>query len=356
VRWGIVSTAHINRLVIPGAHESPLVELVGVASRDLGRAEAYAREWGIERAYGSYEGLLADPDIEAVYISLPNTLHCEWSVRALEAGKHVLCEKPLSRHPGEVESAFDAADRAGRLLMEAFMYRHNPQTGRLAELVASGAIGELRLVRSAFSYSLYDPGNIRLSADLEGGALMDIGCYCVSGARLLAGEPETVYGQARIGETGTDWVFAGTMRLPGDVLAQFDCGTALPLRDELEAIGSEGSLFLDDPWHCRRPVIELRLADAVEQIELEPVDSYRLQLENLSAAIRGEAESLLGRTDALAQARALEALHNSASSGQPVHMSEADAVDRDASGQDSGSSSTSSGVIRQARSSSSARP
>jgi len=150
---------------------------------------------------------------------------------------------------------------------------------------------------------------------------MDVGCYCVSGTRLLAGEPETVYGQARIGETGTDWILAGTMRFPGDVLAQFDCGTALPERDELEAIGSEGSLFLDDPWHARRPVIELRRGDAVERIELDPVDSYRLQLENLSAAIRGEAEPLLGRTDAVAQSRALEALHNSAALGQPVRLS-----------------------------------
>ena len=200
------------------------------------------------------------------------------------------------------------------------MYRHNPQTARLAELVASGAIGELRLVRSAFSYSLYDAANIRLRLDVEGGALMDVGCYCVSGTRLLAGEPETVYGQARVGETGTDWVFAGTMRLPGDVLAQFDCGTALPVRDELEAIGSEGSLFLDDPWHCRSPVIELRRGGPVERIELEPVDSYRLQLENLSRAIRGEGEPLLGRKDAVAQSRALEALHTSAVTGEPVHL------------------------------------
>ena len=321
VRWGIVSTADINRLVIPGAHESPLVDLVGVASRDRARAEAYASEWSIPRAYGSYEELLADPAIDAVYISLPNTLHCEWSVRAVEAGKHVLCEKPLSRNQAEVEAAFDAAERAGRLLSEAFMYRHNPQTARLLELVGGGAIGELRLVRSAFSYSLYDADNIRLRPEVEGGALMDVGCYCVSGTRLLAGEPESVFGRAWIGESGTDWVFTGSLRFPGDVLAAFDCGTALPVRDELEAIGSEGSLFLDDPWHCRRPVIELRRADGVERIELEPVDSYRLEVENVSRAIRGEAELLLGRADAVAQAGALEALHASAGSGRAVDLS-----------------------------------
>jgi len=320
VKWGIISTADINRKVIPGAHASPKVDLVAVASRDQGRADAYAGKWEIPRAYGSYEELLADPEIEAVYISLPNTLHCEWSINALDAGKHVLCEKPMSRHTDEVEAAFDAAERNDRFLSEAFMYRHNPQTKRLKELVESGTIGELRLIRSAFSYALYDEDNIRLRTDVEGGALMDVGCYNVSGSRLLGGEPERVTGEAWFGPSGTDWVFTGTLRFPGDVIALFDCGTAMTERDELEAIGSEASLFLDNPWHCTVPVIELRRDDKVERIELEPVDSYRLELENLSDAIRGEGELLLGRADAVGQARALEALYESATSGAPVSL------------------------------------
>jgi predicted dehydrogenase len=318
VRWGIVSTADINRKVIPGAQASPKVELLGVASREQARADAYAQEWTIPRAYGSYEALLEDPEIEAVYISLPNTLHVEWSIRAVEAGKHVLCEKPLSRHPDDVEAAFDAAERARRILSEAFMYRHNPQTKRLAELVASGAIGELRLVRAAFSYGLYDTDNIRLRTDVEGGALMDVGCYCVSGSRLLAGEPETAYGEAWFGPSGTDWVFGATLRFADDVIATLDCGTALHERDELEAIGSEGSLFVDDPWHCQKPGIEVRRDDGVERIEVERADSYQLELENLSDAIRGEGRPLLGREDAVGQARALEALHRSATTGERV--------------------------------------
>jgi predicted dehydrogenase len=318
VKWGIVSTADINRKVIPGAKASPKVDLVGVASRTQERADAYAREWEIPRAYGSYEAMLDDPEIEAVYISLPNTLHVDWSMRALEAGKHVLCEKPLTRRPHEVEAAFAAADRAGRFLMEAFMWRHNPQTRKLVELVGDGAIGELRLVRSTFSYSLYDDENIRLKTEVEGGALMDVGCYDVSASRLLAGEPERVFGEAWYGPTGTDWVFTATMRFPNDVIATFDCGTALVNRDELEAIGSEGSLFLDDPWHCLRPGIELRRGGEVERIEIERQDSYRLELENLSDAIRGAGEPLLGREDALGQARALEALHASATTHMPV--------------------------------------
>jgi predicted dehydrogenase len=320
VKWGIISTADINRKVIPGAHASPKVELVAVASRDQARAAEYAKTWEIERAYGSYEALLADPEIEAVYISLPNTMHCDWSIKALEAGKHVLCEKPLSRHTEQVEAAFDAAGRTGRLLSEAFMYRHNPQTKRVKELVDEGAIGELRLVRSAFSYSLYDEDNIRLRTDLEGGALMDVGCYNVSGSRLFGGEPQHVYGEAWFGPSGTDWVFGGTLRFPGDVIALFDCGTAMTNRDELEAIGTEGSLFLDDPWHCNVPVIEVRRDGKVERIEPEPVDSYRLELENVSDAIRGEAELLLARDDAIGQARTLEALHESATLGKPVNL------------------------------------
>ena len=320
VKWGIMSTANINRKVIPGAHASPKIDLIAVASRDQARAEAYAKTWEIERAYGSYEALLEDPDVEAVYISLPNTMHIEWSIKALEAGKHVLCEKPLSRHADAVEAAFDTADRVGRLLSEAFMYRHNPQAKRAKELVDSGAIGELRLVRSTFSYSLYDEENIRLREEVEGGALMDVGCYTVSGSRLFGGEPERVFGEAWFGPTGTDWVFGGVLRFPDNVVALIDSGTAMPERDELEAIGSEGSLFLDDPWHCRVPVIELRREGSVELIELEPADSYRLELENVSDAIRGEGELLLGREDAVGQALALEALFESATTGTSVEL------------------------------------
>jgi xylose dehydrogenase (NAD/NADP) len=319
VRWGFLSTANINDKLLPGAQASPDLDVVAVASRDAGRAEAYARKRGIERAYGSYEELLADPEVEAVYISLPNSMHVDWSVRALEAGKHVLCEKPLSRHPEDVERAFDAAEKAGRILMEAFMYRHNPQTKRLVELVADGAIGRLRLVRAAFSFPLDDASNVRLDAELEGGGLMDVGCYCVSGARLLAGEPESVYGE-QVAASGVDELFTGMLRFPDDVLAEIDCGLVLPVRDELEAIGEEGSIFLDDPWHCRTPVLEMRREDSTERIELEPVDSYRLQLEDMSAAVRGGEEPLLGCEDALRQARVIEALYRSADEGRPVSL------------------------------------
>jgi xylose dehydrogenase (NAD/NADP) len=233
----------------------------------------------------------------------------------------VLVEKPFDKRPDRVEEAFDAAGRAGRFLSEAFMFRHNPQTKRLTELVEGGAIGNPQAIRAAFSYSLYDPENVRLRADVEGGALMDVGCYCISGSRLLGGEPTRVFGEQVIGPTGVDVRFHGTMRFPSDVVSQWDCGMVMPDRDELEVIGDEASLFLDDPWHCRAPVIELRRDEQTERIELELVDSYGLELENLSDAIRGQGEPLLGREDAVAQARTIEALFRSAESATPIELS-----------------------------------
>ncbi|HUK94584.1 MAG TPA: Gfo/Idh/MocA family oxidoreductase [Gaiellaceae bacterium] len=312
VRWGIVSTALINRLVIPPAQSSELCDLIAVASREQARAEEYTREWGIERAYGSYEALLEDPDVEAVYISLPNSLHCEWSIRAVESGKHVLCEKPMSPRAAEVEAAFDAADKAGRFLMEAFMWRHHPQTRRVTELVDGGAIGRLRVIRSSFGFLLSDPENVRLRPEIEGGALMDVGCYCVSGSRLLGGEPLHAAGAQVVGPTGVDILFSAAMLHEGGVTSHFDCGFVVPDRDELELIGDEGSIFLDDPWHAREPVIGVRRDGEVERIEVEKANSYGLELENLSQAIRGEAEPLLGREDAVGNARAIELLYASA--------------------------------------------
>ena len=320
VTWGILSTARINELVLAGARGSDRVTMLAVASRERARAEAYAREHGIQRAYGSYEELLEDPDVQAVYISLPNALHVPWSIRALEAGKHVLCEKPLTRHPEEVEEAFDVAERKGRLLQEAFMWRHNPQTQRMAELVRDGAIGELRLIRSSFSFTADDPRDVRLLTELDGGSLMDVGCYCVSAARLLAGEPERVYGEQVKNDSGVDVRFAATMRFPGGVMSQFDSALDLPVREELELVGDQGSLVVHDPWHALAPKLELRRGSGVEEVALEPVDSYRLELEDLSDAILGKKKPLLGRADALGQATVIEALSRSAEEGRSVAL------------------------------------
>ena len=320
VRWGVLSTADINRHVIPPLYESPVSDVVAVASRTQERADAYAEEWGIAHAYGSYEALLDDPEVEAVYVSLPNGMHVEWSIRCLEAGKHVLVEKPFSRSAAEVARAYDAAGRADRLLMEAFMYRHHPQTAALARLVRDGAVGDVRLVRATFSFTIRD-GDVRLDPGLEGGALMDIGCYCVSGSRLVAGEPVLAAARRVVGSTGVDLRLAGTLVFPGEVLGQIDCAFDLPLRQRLEVVGSDGSLLVASPWGCQDPGIELRRGDECERVEVEDIDRYRLQSDNFSRAIRGLEPQLLGRDDALGQAWAIEALYASAEhGGEPVEV------------------------------------
>ena len=317
LRLGLLSTAHINAKLVAGAAEADEVDVVAVASRDSGRAREHADQLGVERALGSYEELLGDGEVDAVYISLPNGMHVDWSIRALDAGKHVLCEKPLTRRPEEVERAFDAADRNDRVLAEAFMWRHHPQALRMRELVSE--LGDLRLVRSAFSFSLDEPENIRLAAGLDGGALMDVGCYCVSGARFLLGEPEQVTAHSRVQDV--DVRLVATMSFESGALAHFDCGFDLPPRDELEVVGSEGSLFLDDPWHSRTPVIEHRLADgSLTEVKAETADPYGCELVDFARACAGEAEHPYGREDAVGQARAIAALYEAADSGRAVSL------------------------------------
>jgi D-xylose 1-dehydrogenase (NADP+, D-xylono-1,5-lactone-forming) len=317
MRLGLLSTAHINESLVGGARLVDDVEVVAVASRDRGRAERQASALEIGTTHGSYEALLADPDVDAVYISLPNSMHVDWSIRALEAGKHVLCEKPMARSPELVERAFDAAERAGRVLAEAFMWRHHPQAKLLVELLPR--VGTLRLVRTAFSFPLERADDIRLSSALGGGSLMDVGCYCVSGARLVAGEPLEALGREVVGGDGVDVRFTGALRFSHDVLGHFDCGLDMPGRHELEVVGSAGSLFLADPWHSREPVIEIRNADgSTEQVKPQPDDPYASELRDFAAAAAGEREALFGRADAVGQARTISALYDSASSGEVI--------------------------------------
>jgi D-xylose 1-dehydrogenase (NADP+, D-xylono-1,5-lactone-forming) len=316
---GLLSTARINKELVAGASRARGVEVVAIGSRDRARAEAQARALDVPRAHGSYEALLDDPDVEAVYIALPNSLHVEWSLRALQAGRHVLCEKPLSRRPEDVERAFDLAERSELVLAEAFMWRHHPQAQRLLGLLEE--IGELRLIRASFSFLLEDAGDVRLQAALDGGALMDVGCYCVSAARLLAGELRAVSAQQVLGGDGVDVRLMGMLQFAGDVLATIDCGFDLAARDELEVTGTRGVLWLDDPWHARSPAIELRPADGpVEHIAVAPLDPYACELEDFAAAVAGERGPNYGREDALAQARAIAALYASAEANERMEV------------------------------------
>ena len=316
MKLGLLSTARINQALLRAVPTR--VEIAAVASRDAAKAQAYAGEHGIERAHGSYEALLADDGIDAVYVSLPNGLHHEWTLKAIEAGKHVLVEKPYSRRAAEAEEAWAAAERAGLVVMEAFMWRHHPQAALARSLVEEGAIGRLSLIRTTFSFPLEEPGNVRLAADLDGGALMDVGCYCISGARLLGGEPEQVFGEQVIGPSGVDLGFFGTLRFPGDVVAQFDASFTLPERQRLEAVGDGGTLVLEAPW---RVDWGGRLLVNDEPVDVPATNSYEHELANFAAAIAGEDEPLLGREDAVAQARVIEALYRSAESGEVVELS-----------------------------------
>jgi xylose dehydrogenase (NAD/NADP) len=322
LRLGLLSTAHINEKLVAGARLVDEVDVVAVASRSQERAAAQAEQLEVERALGSYEALLEDPDVDAVYISLPNSMHVDWSVRALEAGKHVLCEKPLARAVEPVERAFDAADAAGRVLAEAFMWRHHPQADRLVELLPR--VGELRVVRAQFSFALdaatlEAADNIRLSRELEGGALMDVGCYCVSAARLVAGEPLAVTGQQVTGEV--DLRFVATLEFPGGVLAHFDCGVDTVDRAQLEVAGSQGTMVLNDPFHSLEPGLEVPAADgSTEWVEVERENPYACELRDFAAAVAGEREPRLGRADAVGQARAIAALYESAERGARVEL------------------------------------
>jgi D-xylose 1-dehydrogenase (NADP+, D-xylono-1,5-lactone-forming) len=328
VRWGVLSTAGIGRLVIEATRAADHAEFVAVASRDAGRARAFAGELGLGHSFGSYEELLASSQVDAVYVPLPVAMHTEWTVKALEAGKHVLCEKPLATSTADAARCFDAAEAAGRRCVEGLMYRHHPQTTLARRLVADGAIGRLAHVWAALSVSV-PPDDIRRSLELGGGALGDLGCYCASAIRLFAGDPARVSAiQVRDGTAGVDLRMAATLRLPGDVLAQFDVALDLTRRDELELVGTEGRLVIPDPWLCRASHLELSRDGRVEHVPVDPDgalgltdserDVYRIELDTVSAVIAGGGEPPFGRSDAVAQATVLEALYRSAELGTPV--------------------------------------
>jgi len=314
IRWGLLGTSRINAKLLAGARLSDSAEVVAVGSRSVETGRAFASANGIERAHGSYEALLADPDIDAVYIPLPNSMHHPWTLTALAAGKHVLCEKPYTRRPEEVEVTWDAAEASGLVLQEAFMWRHTPQAERLVELLPR--IGELVAIRSTFSHRLGDDADIRVDAGLDGGSLMDVGSYCISGARLVAGrEPEVVYGQQVTSSDGVDRRFAALLRFGAGLAATFHSGFDSS-SESFEVIGRDGTILLPDPWHS---VTGLIIVDGEEE-RVEPTNPYQCELDDMAAAIRGEKAPRLGRSDALGQARTIEALYRSADQGVPVKL------------------------------------
>jgi D-xylose 1-dehydrogenase (NADP+, D-xylono-1,5-lactone-forming) len=318
-RWGLLSTARINRAIIPPIQASDRHELAAVASRDRDRGEAYAREWGIPRIHDSYETLIDDPDIDAIYNPLPNALHAAWTIRAVRAGKHVLCEKPLATTVADVDAIAREAKAAGVVVTEAFMYRHHPQTLRLKALVDERAIGKLRLIRSAFTFPLTRTGDVRWEPALGGGSLWDVGCYPVSIARLLAGaEPQEVFGRSRQGKEDVDEAFTGQITL-GEVVAQFDAGFRAPLRTHLEVVGTDGVITASAPF---KPGPDARLVvsrgEATDIVEVENQPLYIGELDDLAdAATLGRAPRVT-LADSRGNVATIVALYESARTGRPV--------------------------------------
>jgi len=251
LRWGVISTAYIGVVkVIPGMQQGELSEIVAIASRDLTRAQAAASKLGIPKAYGSYHELIADPEIEAIYNPLPNHLHAEWTLAAARAGKHVLCEKPLALNWSEARMIADGCRKAGVKLMEAFMYRLHPQWVRVREIVQSGRIGQLMAIQAFFSYRNLDPANIRNVREYGGGALLDIGCYCINLSRMLfQAEPDRVVGTILNDPNwGVDILTSGILDFAGRQGA-FTCGTQLEPEQRVHIIGTEGRLLVEIPFN-----------------------------------------------------------------------------------------------------------
>lgn len=286
--WGLLGTARISGAILTAMSLSARGVVLGVASRDAARARAYAAEKGLARAYDGYEAMLADPDIHIVYNPLPNSLHAEWSIKALEAGKHVLCEKPFALSVAEVDAVFAAARRAGRVAAEAFMYRHHPRLLKVKEMLDSGAIGAPRLLRAAFSINLNRPADVRWDPRLGGGALWDLGCYPVSLARYLFGAPRRVQGWQVPAPSGVDETFAATLEFSGQRLAQFDCSYRLAYRSQAEIVGEAGVIRLERAFQPSQPQARLVLhrGEQEEVLEVDNPSMYWLEIEDLHDAIQ----------------------------------------------------------------------
>jgi len=298
-------------------------ELVAVGSRKPETARAFADAKGVRAAHGSYGDLLADGNVDIVYVSLPNTLHCEWTIKAAEAGKHILCEKPLAIAVDECERMFGAAEANGVCLMEAFMYRCHPQTMRLREMVDEGRIGELRIVHSTFSFSVSDPANIRLSKPLHGGGLMDVGCYCVNLSRFIAGaEPIAVFGAAAYGdESGVDENLAGTLVFDSGAFGQFDVGVRSAGRSGAGIVGSTGRIAVPVPWKPGdTATVTVHDAGGSEEVTIQGGNPYVLEVEHFSRCVTEGEQPILSRADSVGNMAAICALHESAKTGEVVRV------------------------------------
>jgi len=317
LRWGVLSTARIGRRAVnPAIQASANGELVAVASREEERARIFAQEGGIPQAFGSYEALLEDAAVDAIYNPLPNSLHREWTIRAAEQGKHILCEKPLALDSAECREMQAAAAANGVKLMEAFMYRFHPRTERVLGMVRDGAIGELKQIRSSFTFELDRPDDIRWDPELGGGALMDVGCYCVNLSRTFAGtEPVEVRAMANFHDSGVDRQMAGSLRFENGLLAHFDCALNMEGTQVYHIFGTEGHVRVLEAFVPGAEATSVEMFDIEDNLTRVPTpgdDQYRLMVEHFAHCVLNDRPVRWGPDDAELNMRVIQALYESA--------------------------------------------
>jgi D-xylose 1-dehydrogenase (NADP+, D-xylono-1,5-lactone-forming) len=324
LRWGLLGTARINRAVVPAIRASARSDLTAIASRAPDTARAYAAEWGIPRAFGSYDALVNDPDVDVLYIPLPNHLHAEWTVKALGAGKHVLCEKPLALSVEDVDRIDEASRRSGRAAAEAFMYRHHPLTEAAQAAVSSGRLGTVTTYKGAFTFPLTREGDVRLDPAMGGGSLWDVGGYPLSYANLLENAaPVEVFGWQRTSERGVDMEFFAMMRYASGAIAQFDAGFAGPLRTEMEVVGTAGALRIHRPFKTdEHSALSLMRGDAIEALPCGTDAAYAGEIADLERAALDGRPPRVSLAESRRTVRTILALYESARSGRPVQVSD----------------------------------
>jgi len=322
LNWGLLSTARINRALIKPLLASPRTRLLAVASRTQSSAESYVHKWSIPRAHGSYEALLLDPEIDVVYNSLPNHLHAKWTINALRAGKHVLCEKPLALTLEEADAMIAASKETGKILSEAFMYRHHAQTLKIKEIIDSGALGQLQLIKGTFTFNLTRKDDYRWRAEAGGGSIWDVGCYPISYARMIVGaEPVEAFGWQVTGQGGADDSFIGQMRFEGGVQAQFDSGFKTPLRTVIEIVGTDASLNIPNPFKPGKAnEIHLSHGDKQESIKIKGDELYLGEVEDMCDAILLGKPPRVSLEDSRGNIATILALLESAHLGNPVTL------------------------------------
>jgi len=323
LRWGLLGTAHINRRLIPAMRAARRSTVAAVAGRDADRVRQYAEEWQIPVAHTTYDALLHDPGVDAVYLPLPNALHVEWTLRALDAGKHVLCEKPLALSPEDIDRVSAVSQARERVVAEAFMYRHEPVIARVLDVVRDNQIGRVMTIASGFTFALSRPNDVRLDPGLGGGSLWDVGCYAVSAARLVAGvEPVEAFGWATRGPTAVDESFTGMLRFPNDITATVHSSFRSRYRTWLEIGGTDGIIQVSEPFKPG-PEVDIDVARGVERRTIRVQGSpllYVRQIEDFAAAVLDGRSPAVTLEESRGNAATLAALYASARAGRPISV------------------------------------